>query len=321
MELRYTVSTRLLLGLLAAVFAVLAYRAAKSPISPGEAYIYDRFVRPTTRQVLARELPNRDVLYAVLEKRSVGLFHVSPFSVRLPGLLFAILYLWSAWRLARRILGTGWLFILAVALAGLFSLWWAAFARAEGGGAALAMQVCAAQLALSVMPQNLNLNMAGACLGLSVAARLDFAIPAMALALGFLAVHRRWVLWTDRVLIPATVTALVFLVLPLSHAHAASEAPPELAAQPASAIQALRARAGNHYVHIGASPGVEPILNFYRAQYRLTNWDRAGRNLATGSFDYYLLEKGDAGLIEQRHLIVLYRDRDFVLARRSYDAM
>jgi hypothetical protein len=315
MQSRYTASTKALLALLTAIFAAQVYRAATCPIGLAEAYTYDRFVRPTVRQTLSRELPNRDVLYTVLEKRSVGLFHVSPFSVRLPSLLFGILYLWSAWRLARRVFGTGWWFFLATAMAGLFSLWWGRFAYAQGLGAALALQVCASQLALSVRARNLNLS--GACLGLSIAARLDFAIPAAVLAGGVLAAHRRWVLWTDRVLIPATVVALVFLVLPLSHSHAEQEALPELADQPVSAIEALRATAGNSRVRIGASAGIEPILNFYRAQHRLTAWDRAGRNLTGGNFDYYLLAKEDSGLIEQRHLLVLYRDRDFVLARPS----
>lgn len=322
---RYTASTNLLLALLAAIFAVEVYQSATHPIRPVEAYTYDRFVRPTARHVLDQELPNRDVLYTLLEKRSVGLFRVSPFSVRLPGLLFAILYLGSVWRLGRRAFGTGWLFFAAVALAGLFSLWWGGFTRAQGQGAGLALQVCSTQLALSVKPRNLNL--AGAFLGLSVAASLDFAVPAAALALGFLAVDRRLVLWTDRILIPALVVALVFLVLPLSHAHAASEVPPDLAASPASVIRALRLSAGNNRVRIGASPGIEPILNFYRAQHRLTawdrveRWDRAARNPAAGDFDYYLLTKADAGLVDQGHLIVLYWDADFVLARRSYAAM
>jgi len=321
MEQRYTVSTSLVLAFLAAIFAVEVYQAATHPIRAPEAYVYDRFVRPTTRQVLAQELPNRDVLYTLLEKRSVGLFHVSPFSVRLPSLMFAILYFRSAWRLAQRIFGTGWRFLATVTLAGLFSLWWGGFVWAQGQGAALALQVSAAQLALSVKPRNLNL--AGACLGLSVAASLDFAMPAAALALGFLAVDRRWVLWTDRILIPATVAALVFLVLPLSHAHAASEAPPDPAASPASAIRALRSSAGDHRVRIGASPAIEPILNFYRAQHRLTTWDRAerwdraGQNPAAGDFDYYLLTRADAGLVDRRHLLVLYRDADFVLAAFS----
>src|ERR1039458_966059 len=106
---RYIASTKLACVFLAGIFAVQAYQAASQPINTREAYIYDQFVRPTIRQVLAGELPERDVLYTLLEKRSVGLFHVSPFSVRLPSLLFGVLYLWAVWQLARRLsmLGVG----------------------------------------------------------------------------------------------------------------------------------------------------------------------------------------------------------------------
>jgi hypothetical protein len=318
MERRYTASTSLALALFTAVFAVQVYRAATLPIHAREAYVYDRFVRPTTRQVFASELPNRDVLYSVLERRSVGLFHVSPFTVRLPSLLFALLYLRSIWRLGRRLLGTGWFFLPAVALAGLPLTCWGCFSAANGVGAALALQMCAVQLALSVKPENLNLS--GVCLGLSVGARLEFAIPAAVLALGILGIHRRWAAWTDRVLITALVAALALLVLPLSHAHAVSETPADLTV-PEAALRMLRASVGNSRVQIGASAGIEPIVNFYRAQHRIATWEQAGRNLVSGNFDYYLLTKSDAGLIEQRHLIVLYRDAGFVLARRSYDAL
>jgi hypothetical protein len=319
MELRYTASTKLLLALFAAILAVDVYRAATKPVHSVEGYIYDRFVRPSTRQVLAQELPDRDVLYALLERRSVGLFHVSPFSVRLPALLFTVLYLWSIWRLGRRFLGTGRLFLPVVALASLPPLLFPDyFGSAQGRGAAVALQVCAIQWALTVKPRNLNLS--GVCLGLSAAARLEFAIPAAVMALAFLAVDRRWTVWTERILIPALVTALVFLVLPLSHAQSASETPGDLAV-PGPALDLLRLQAGNQGVRIGTSPGIEPILNFYRAQHRLTHWDRASRNPGSGSFDYYLLAKTDAGLVEQRHLIVLYRDPDFVLARPSHAAM
>ena len=318
---------------MAAILAVEVYQAAKQPVSTGEAYIYDRFVRPTARQVLAQELPNRDVLYTLLEKRSVGLFHVSPFSVRLPGLLFAVLYLWSVWRLARLLLGTGRLFVVAVILASLLPLQWDCFARANGAGAALALDLCAVCLTVEYLLRNqvvrtLKLNLAGACLGLSVAARLDFAVPAAMLGLAFLvalSVQRQWAVWTNRLLIPGSVVALVFLVLPLSHAHAASETVPELtldgAARVQSALQVLRASAGEEHVRIGASPSTEPIVNFYRAQHRVTTWDRADRNLASEHFDYYLLSAADAGKVKQRHLIVLYRDGDFLLARLSYDPM
>jgi hypothetical protein len=66
---------------------------------------------------------------------------------------------------------------------------------------------------------------------------------------------------------------------------------------------------------------VEPIVNFYRAQHRLTTWGRAQRNFASTRMDYYLLPTSDLGWVEQRHLIVLYRDAGLLLAHRSYDAM
>jgi hypothetical protein len=333
MEPRYTALTKLTFGILAAVFAVQAYEAATRPIGTGEAYIYDRFVRPANRQVLAQELPDRDVLYSLLEKRSVGLFHVSPFSVRLPGLLFAILYLWSVWRIGRWFPGTGRLFPVVVVLAGLLPLGWGWFWRANGAGTALALALCAAWLTIRYLKQNqvvnpLNLNLAGACLGLSVAARLDFAIPVVLLGLLFLAafaIRKQWAVWADRLLVPAAVVALVFLVLPVSHSHAASENTPELTVGESSglqsALQVLRASAGSSHIRIGAMAAVEPIVNFYRAQHRLTTWGRAQRNFASTRMDYYLLPTSDLGWVEQRHLIVLYRDAGLLLAHRSYDAM
>jgi hypothetical protein len=330
---RYIASTKLALAFLAGIFLVQVYQAAKRPISTGEAYIYDRFVRPTTRQVLSQELLNRDVLYSMLEKRSVGLFHVSPLSVRLPGLLFGIVYLWSVWRLAQLFLGAGRLFLVAVILAALVPLEWDCFSRANGTGTALALQTFALFLAIEYLTCNLyvrpsNINLSGACLGLSVASRLDFAISAILLSLLFLAamaVQRKWADWRDRILVPAAVAAFVFLVLPLSHAHAAEEVTPELTAaeagQLASALQMLRAKAGTDHVRIAAIPPVEPIVNFYRAQYRVITWDRASRNLSSEHFDYYLVSGADEGWVQQRHLIVLYRDGDLLLARSSYDSM
>jgi hypothetical protein len=157
---------------------------------------------------------------------------------------------------------------------------------------------------------------------------MDLAVPAAALALlslGYLASKRRYWLWTDRILIPGCLAAFVFLVLPLSHADGVPESlpdlPPAVAGRLPSALQMLRAEAGYNEVRIGASPALEPIVNFYRAQHRVITWDRAGRDLISGSYDYFLLAGEDAGWVERRHLIVLYRDPGFLLARRSYDAM
>jgi len=302
------------MAVLTAVFAVAVYRAAERPIGTGEAYLYDRFVRPTTRQVLASELPDRDVLYSLLEKRSVGLFHVSPFAVRLPSLLFAVLYLFVVWRLARR--HSFWFLTL-----GALPLIWDRFSRADGNGAAVALLVCAIWLAI----EHRNLNLIGICLGLSISAQTGFAIPALVVALAILAFWRRWSDWVEPVLIPAVVVALILLVLPLTHAYAPEETMPELTASQAahlqSALQALRISAGSQRIEIGSIAAVEPVVNFYRAQYRAGNWERAGRDYASEHFDYYLLPAAEASAVERRHLIVIYRDTDFVVANRSYAAM
>jgi hypothetical protein len=354
MEQRYTVSNKLAVALVAAVSAVQVYQAAVRPIGSGEAYLYDRFVRPTVRQAMASELPDRDVLYGLLEKRSVGLFHVSPFSVRLPGVLFGVLFLWSGWQLAKLLLGSAWLSLCATALAGAAALQWGWFVRADGMGTGLALEVCAVWLLVRYLKCNhqvneMNLNLAGACLGLSIAARLDFAIPAAVLALVFLAVfgaqrrplprgrgsvgsgkHSDAILilqrpqrtsWVDCVFIPAVVVALIFLVLPLSHAHAAREITPELTARQAGNLQSdlevMRLSAGSDRIRIGTIPSVEPVVNFYRAQHRATAWERAARDYRPGDFDYYLLPASEGNWAEQRHLLVLSRDADFLLARRS----
>jgi len=302
------------MALLAGVFSLQVYRAAACPIGTGEAYLYDRFVRPTTRQVLVSELPDREVLYVLLEKRSVGLFHVSPFSVRVPSLLFGILYLFAVWQLARRFCGSGWLFLAVVAAGGIVPLFGDWFSRADGSGAAIALVLCAIGLAV----RRRYLNLIGISLGLSITAQMGFAIPAVAIGLAVLAFWRRWSDWIDRVLIPAVVVVLILLVLPLTHASAPGESLPVLTASQAvhlqSALQALRANAGPNPVRIGATPAVEPVVNFYRAQHRAGNWERAQRDDTLEHFDYYLFPAAQVPYAEQRHLIVIYRDPDFVVA-------
>jgi hypothetical protein len=313
MELRSTASTRVLLAFLAAIFAMQVYRAAARPIGVREAYLYDRFVRPTARQVWESELPNRDVLYSLLEKRSVGLFHVSPFAVRLPSVLFGALYLWAVWSLARR-----WSPALLLAIVPVF---WDGFSQAEGTGVALALCLCVVELAWD----RRHLNWIGICLGLSISAKMTFAIPAGVLALAILLVQRRWEQWCNTVLIPASAIAVIVLVLPVSHAHAPLPLQPELNEEQAKHIQAvldsLRSTAGRDSIRIAATPDNEPIVNFYRAEHRATNWERASLDDPSKRFDYYLFSTADASALEQRHLIVVYRDGDFVLARPAPASM
>lgn len=324
MERRSTALTRVVITLLAAVFAFQVYRAAARPIGLKEAYLYDRFVRPTVRQVLASELPDRDVLYALLEKRSVGLFHVSPFAVRLPSLLFGILYLWSIWRMARKTLGSNWRFTIAVVVAGAIPLPWEWFSRADGTGAGLALLACATCLVC----ERRHLNLIGICLGLSVTSQVSFLIPALAMG-GLILVHwRSWWEWLDRVAIPAVVVAVIVLVLPLTHAQAPETRLPDWTETQAehlqSALGALRASSGAEPIGIGTIPAAEAVVNFYRAQYRLKTWGRAewhqfdwegDYNTSAAPGSYYLFPTSDSRWADVRHLIVVHRDGDFLVAR------
>ncbi len=79
-----------------------------------------------------------------------------------------------------------------------------------------------------------------------------------------------------------------------------------------SLAKTLRTNAGTGSVRIGVSVAAEPILDYYRARYRQGNWQPQP---AQRSYDYYVLTPGDSGLIQQRHLEVLYRDSGLTLAR------
>ena len=68
-------------------------------------------------------------------------------------------------------------------------------------------------------------------------------------------------------------------------------------------------------VEIGASPGLEPILGFYRTRYRLANWEPLRQKPLSGNLDYYVLDAHDAALVSERHLQVLYRNSGLLLAR------
>jgi hypothetical protein len=266
---------------------------------------YDRFVRPTIRETLHQASRNPDILYTLLEKRSVGLFHVSEFSIRLPALLAGGWYLWALWRLCRRS-------VLMVPLA-IAPMAWHCFSIANGLGLALAL----AAWALEAVGK--KLNRAGVCLGLAVAAHLPFAIPAAMVAAfvvwcEFRSDRARWDRVVEGFLIPAFVTSFIFLVLPLSLAPDTPSVPPELTSAQVSgvraAVEVLRQESGSKPIRVGATPAVAPVLSFYRSRFRL-----AGSQLSGGAADYYVLPESGAALADDKQLIVLHRDGGIVLAR------
>jgi hypothetical protein len=86
-------------------------------------------------------------------------------------------------------------------------------------------------------------------------------------------------------------------------------------AEARSVVKAIRRDAGLEHIRIGASAGMEPVLNYYRARYRLGNWDAVNLKPPAGTYDYYVLNQQDAGLLDQRHLRLVFRDSNFIVAQ------
>jgi hypothetical protein len=252
------------------------------------------------RETLHQPSRNSDVLYTLLEKRSVGLFRVSEFSIRLPALLAGGWYLWAVWRLCRRS-------VLAVPLA-VAPMAWQCFSTANGLGLSLAL----AAWALEAVPG--KLERAGVCLGLAVDAHLPFTVPAAMLASMVVWRNPRWDRAVDGFLIPVLVTSFIFLVLPVSLAPGAPSAPRELSLAEMrgvrAAVEVLRRDCGTQPIRVRATAAVAPVLSFYRSRFRLSSWQ-----LSDGAADYYVLAETGDGLAGDRQLIVLHRDGGIVVAR------
>jgi uncharacterized membrane protein len=230
MEPTSTASIKTARWFLAALIAVNLYRAMTQSVTPGEAWNYDRFIGPTWRESLAHFDVNNHVLNTLLVRISTSCFHLTELSLRLPSLLAGVFYLWVVFRMARRWFGDGLQFLAVVGLLTLNPLVVDALSEARGYGLALACWMWALDLLLesaeSFSAQKLNL--AFTCLGLSVAASLAFAAPAVALLVVFLVwsksradgVPPGWVRPPARVLVLVFfLSAFVLLVIPLNRAE------------------------------------------------------------------------------------------------------
>src|ERR1035438_3565950 len=188
MEPTSTASIKTARWFLAALLAVNLYRAMTQSVTPGEAWNYDRFIGPTWTQALAQFDVNNHVLNTLLVRISTSRFHLTELSLRLPSLLAGVFYLWVVFRMARRWFGDGLPFLAVIGLLTLNPLVVDALSEARGYGMALACWMWALELILeSVESFSVQkLNLAAICLGLSVAASLAFAAPAIALLVVFL---------------------------------------------------------------------------------------------------------------------------------------
>jgi hypothetical protein len=310
-------------AVLAALLAAGLYLAAALPITGREAYAFSHFVRPPVRDLLGRFDPADRVLNTLLMKRAVGILRLSAFSLRAPGLAGLALFLWAVARWAQG----RW---LAIAVAGAAYLALEYCTPGSAVGLALALWVCAVERAVAYLQENQshgppNLNLIGFWLGLSVAANFCFLIPSLVMvaALGF-AVRRfvsRETLWMERVVVTATVTAFLLLVLPFSHASARElmrlTMPPPLrfARTPedlTGLVAVLRRESGGQTVRIAASGELVPVLEFYQARYREGRWRIVE---FPSQADYYVVDKHVVELPGPTLRQILYEGRTVALAR------
>src|SRR5438105_568302 len=136
MERTSTVSIKLALALLALLTALNVYRAATQPVTPDEAWNYDRFIGVTWKESLSHFDLHNHFLNTLLVRISTARIHLTEFSLRLPSLVAGVLYLWAVFRLARRTFGNGPVFLAAVALASLNPAIVDALSMARGEGMA-----------------------------------------------------------------------------------------------------------------------------------------------------------------------------------------
>jgi len=231
-----------------AALGVSVYLAITRPLTFGEATLWNDLVRPSARAAFFAPDAWSGWLYALLAKRTVGLFRLSELTLRLPAILAGICYLAL---LPRR---QAFLIFGAVPVA----LSW--FSIATGYGLALAF--CAAAWRWQ--------RVAPILLGLAIASSPVFALPLgiVAVVSGLGAI--------EKVAIPALVTAFVLLIVPLSRAAEPVKTSVGSREEAAvrSALQPLRGQA----LRISAPPDILPLVEFYKASYRQRQWQITDRD-------------------------------------------
>jgi hypothetical protein len=172
--------------LLAGLFAVCVYRAATQSLVHDEALTFRLYIAGPIEAIFQSYDPNHHFLNTLLMRASASIFGDSELALRLPALAGAALYFVSIYRLSLAAFGETALFPLAVALMSLNPFTLDFMVAARGYGMALALMMFALamvyeSLAVESLPRK-NLVLAGAALGLSVAANLVFLLPVLGVA-------------------------------------------------------------------------------------------------------------------------------------------
>lgn len=214
------------LALLAFLFAVNVYRAATQSYTADEAWSFKLVTGGPISAVFTTHIVANHVLQSLLSLLSRRWFGLSEFSLRLPILLCGLLYLGTAFALARYVFGRGWVMAAAVAVLTLnpFLLDFLSAARGYGPGVALFLWAFYEVVRHFGDGRPWRLYGAGVALGLAVAMNLVFAFPALALGIVVFAAaiaDKRFWMAVDDFAGPAIVAAFVFLVVPMTRAQPA----------------------------------------------------------------------------------------------------
>jgi hypothetical protein len=193
-------------GLLVSVFCLAVYRAATQSIAHDESLTYTWFLDGGVYDVLKFNSTNH-VLLTLLAKTCVKTLGITEFSLRLPALMGAALYLFGAYLLSREFFGEGILMLLSVALLSLHPITMDFMAAARGYSLGLAFLIGAMYLLARLVAKDRldreKTNWRRTCaamsvlLGLSVTANLTNLIPAASLGVLFFVVVSRYSLASD----------------------------------------------------------------------------------------------------------------------------
>lgn len=220
--------TRLAQAVAIAILAFNVYRAATCSITIDEAFTYNRFVRPAYSETLLYFDANQHVLYTLLAKATVGVFGVSEFTLRLPGVLGGALYLWVALALSRMIFGSRPMLVPALALLALNPLVLDYMSMARGYGAGLACWLGGLYLVAGwpPSPSPWQMRLLALALTASVGFNLIFIPPGLALVAWCAADTARqkgaWAGLLNHTVLPGIVGATLLLVLPMARAEPGS---------------------------------------------------------------------------------------------------
>jgi len=158
--------------------AFCAYRAATQSITSDEAFSYSDFISGKWSDIYRRYDANNHVLYSILAKLSIQVFHTSEFTLRLPSVLsgfFLMLGVYAVLANAKCSPLVRWITLMAL---GLHPLLLDFSVAARGYSLSLALLVWAIYFFLRQRDVS-----AGALLGLAISANLTILFPAAGLVL------------------------------------------------------------------------------------------------------------------------------------------